>query len=146
MSELGDIALTAQGICKSFPGVRALDDVSLTLRRGRLTALLGENGAGKSTLMNIIAGIFPADSGEVKLGDEIVRFTNPREAREAGISMIFQELNLAANLTVAENIFLGREPVNRFGFIDAAKMNREAAKLLEQLDLAVAPTTPLSQS
>lgn len=145
MTALDDIALTVQGISKSFPGVRALHDVSLTLRRGRLTALLGENGAGKSTLMNIIAGVFPADSGEVKLGGEVVHFANPRQAREAGISMIFQELNLAGNLTVAENIFLGREPVNRFGFIDDAKMNREAAKLLEQLDLAVAPTTPLSQ-
>ena len=139
----GDVVLEAQGISKSFPGVKALDDVSITLRSGRLTALLGENGAGKSTLMNIIAGVFSQDEGEVRLAGEAVRFSNPREAREAGISMIFQELNLVSNLTVAENIFLGREPMNRMGFIDTAKMNRDAANLLKQLDLAVEPTRPL---
>lgn len=143
MSTHGDIILEAKGISKSFPGVKALDDVSLTLRRGRLTALLGENGAGKSTLMNIIAGVFPPDAGEVQLAGEVVQFANPREAREAGIAMIFQELNLHSNLTVAENIFLGREPLNRLGLIDTATMNEEAAGLLKQLDLAVAPTTPL---
>lgn len=145
MTKPDEIVLEAQGISKSFPGVRALDDVSLVLKSGRLTALLGENGAGKSTLMNIIAGVFPADDGEVRLGGKVVTFSNPREAREAGIAMIFQELNLVANLTVAQNIFLGREPVNRFGFIDAVKMNRESARLLDQLDLEVEPTTPLGR-
>ena len=145
MTATGDVVLTASGICKTFPGVRALQDVSITLKSGRLTALLGENGAGKSTLMNIIAGVFRQDEGEVQLAGEVVNFSNPRQAREAGISMIFQELNLVANLTVAENIFLSREPLNRLGFIDAAKMNREAAKLLKQLDLDVSPTTPLGQ-
>lgn len=143
MSPPHDILLEATGITKTFPGVKALDDVSLTLRRGRLTALLGENGAGKSTLMNIIAGVFPADAGEVKLSGDVVRFSNPRQAREAGVAMIFQELNLVSNLTVAENIFLGREPLNRLGLIDSVAMNRQAALLLEQLDLTVAPTTPL---
>ena len=114
MSVRNEIVLEAQGISKSFPGVKALDDVSITLRSGCLTALLGENGAGKSTLMNVIAGIYPADSGEVRLGGEVVSFSNPREAQEAGIAMIFQELNLVSNLTVAANIFLGREPRNRF--------------------------------
>lgn len=142
-TEEGNIVLQATGISKLFPGVKALDNVDLTLRCGRLTALLGENGAGKSTLMNILAGVFPADSGEVNLAGEVVRFSNPREAREAGISMIYQELNLVSNLTVAENIFLGREPLNRFGLIDTAMMNRQATVLLKQLDLAVAPTTPL---
>lgn len=145
MTTHGDIVLQAQGISKSFPGVKALDDVSIILRSGHLTALLGENGAGKSTLMNIIAGVFPADAGEVRLGGEQVRFSNPREAREAGIAMIFQELNLIPNLTVAANIFLGREPMNHLGFIDAARMNREAAKLLGELDLDVEPTTRLGQ-
>ena len=143
MSVSGDIILEATGISKSFPGVKALDDVSLTLRRGRLTALLGENGAGKSTLMNIVAGVLAPDSGEVRLAGDVVRFSNPREALDVGIAMIFQELNLIGNLTVAENIFLGREPLNRLGFIDTQKMNREAADLLKQLDLSVAPTTPL---
>ncbi|KXI26756.1 sugar ABC transporter ATP-binding protein [Paraglaciecola hydrolytica] len=145
MTSSPDIVLEALDICKSFPGVRALDKVSLTLRKGRLTALLGENGAGKSTLMNIVAGVFKQDSGDVKLAGETVSFNTPREAREAGISMIFQELNLVANLTVAENIYLSREPLNKLGFIDADKMNKDAADLLKQLDLAVEPTTPLSQ-
>jgi ribose transport system ATP-binding protein len=139
----GDIILQAEGVSKAFPGVQALDDVSITLRSGRLTALLGENGAGKSTLMNVIAGVLPADAGEVRLAGEVVRFSNPREAHEAGIAMIFQELNLASNLTVAQNIFLGREPLNLFGFIDSARMNRDAAGLLQQLDLAVDPARPL---
>jgi len=143
MSDHGDIVLEAVGISKNFPGVRALDDVSLTLRSGHLTALLGENGAGKSTLMNIVAGVFPPDAGEVKLAGEVVSFANPREAHEAGITMIFQELNLVPNLSVAENIFLGREPLNRFGLVDANAMNLEAAALLERLDLAVEPTVPL---
>jgi len=143
MTARGDIVLQATGISKAFPGVQALQDVSITLRSGRLTALLGENGAGKSTLMNIIAGVYPADAGEVRLAGEPVSFSNPREAREAGIAMIFQELNLVSNLTVAQNIFLGREPLNPLGFIDSAKMNRDAADLLKQLDLAVDPATPL---
>ncbi|KAA9131043.1 sugar ABC transporter ATP-binding protein [Marinihelvus fidelis] len=145
MTAPGDIVLQAQGISKSFPGVKALDDVGLTLRSGRLTALLGENGAGKSTLMNIIAGVLRRDTGTIHLGGEPVDFGNPREASEAGITMIFQELNLVANLTIAQNIFLGREPLTRLGLIDTAKMNRDAAALLETLDLDVPPTTPVSQ-
>jgi ribose transport system ATP-binding protein len=137
--------LEAQGISKSFPGVKALDDVSITLRSGHLTALLGENGAGKSTLMNIIAGVIPRDAGIVRLEGKDMCFSRPREAWDAGIAMIFQELNLVSNLTVAENIFLGREPLNRFGFVDTVKMKHEAATLLQQLDLAVEPTTPLGR-
>jgi len=143
MSEIGEIVLEAKSISKGFPGVQALDKVDITLRSGCLTALLGENGAGKSTLMNIIAGVFPADSGEVRLGGKIVTFSNPREAHKAGIAMIFQELNLATNLTVAENIFLGREPLNSLGFIDIGKMNRDAAAILKRLDLQVEPTALL---
>lgn len=140
-----DVVLEARGISKSFPGVQALDNVSIVLRSGRLTALLGENGAGKSTLMNVIAGLFPPDAGDVLRDGMVVHFSNPREAHNAGIAMIFQELNLASNLTVAENIFLGREPVNRLGFIDTARMNREAGIVLERLDLAVKPTTLLGR-
>jgi ribose transport system ATP-binding protein len=137
--------LSASHISKSFPGVRALDDVGLELHAGKLSALLGENGAGKSTLMNIIAGVFPADSGQVLLHGEPVRFTRPRDALERGIAMIHQELNLVPNLSVAENIFIGREPTNRVGFIDYGCMKREAAALLEELDCPLLPSTPVSR-
>jgi len=138
------VVLEARGISKAFPGVKALDDVSLTVRRGRLHALLGENGAGKSTLMNILAGVFPPDSGEIRLEGRPVTFRNPREAREAGIAIIFQELNLIQHLTVAQNIFLGREPLTRAGLIDDARMNREAAEWLRRLRLDLPPRAPVA--
>lgn len=140
-----EILLQANGITKSFPGVRALDGVSLTVRRGRLNALLGENGAGKSTLMNIFAGVFPPDSGRVTLEGCPVSFRNPREAQEAGISIIFQELNLVPDLSIAENIFIGREPVTKFGLVNYARMNADAAVLLRELELDSDPRTPVSQ-
>ncbi len=144
MTSNADVILEARGITKSFPGVKALENVDLVLRRGRLTALLGENGAGKSTLMNIIAGVFPADEGRIVLDGREVHFTGPRDAQNHGIAMIFQELNLVPYLTVAENIFLGREPLNRLGLIDRATMNRNAAAILARLDLAVSPTATVA--
>jgi ABC-type sugar transport system ATPase subunit len=141
MNGIGQPLLEAHGISKSFPGVKALDRVNLTLRGGRLTALLGENGAGKSTLMNILAGVFPPDTGKIQLHGQEVRFANTRAAQDAGIAMIFQELNLIPNLTIAENLFLGREPRTRLGFLATTAMNRNAATLLERLDLRVPPTT-----
>jgi len=143
MTDTDDIVLEARGISKSFPGVKALDRVSLALRRGRLTALLGENGAGKSTLMNILAGVIPPDSGALRLDGHPVGFTHTREARAAGIVMIFQELNLIPELTVAENMFLGREPLNRLGLVDGAAMNRQAAVWLRHLDFGLPPATPV---
>jgi ribose transport system ATP-binding protein len=137
--------LAARGICKSFPGVKALDDVHIELHAGRLTALLGENGAGKSTLMNIIAGVFPPDAGQVLLRGQSVRFANPRGALEHGIAMIHQELNLVPNLTIAENIFIGREPTNRLGLIDYPSMNRRAAAMLDELGCPLSPTMPVGR-
>jgi len=136
-----DIVLEATGIAKSFPGVRALDDVSLTVRRGRLVALLGENGAGKSTLMNILAGVFPPDAGTIRSEGRVVKFAHPREAQAAGIGIVFQELNLIPHLSVAENVFLGREPRTRTGLIDYPRLHADTATVLRRLDLAVAPTT-----
>lgn len=138
-----DIVLEARGITKAFPGVRALDGVDLQLRRGRLTALVGENGAGKSTLMNILAGVFAPDAGELFLDGRAVHFAGAREAREHGIATIFQELSLVPNLTVAENIFLGCEPRTAFGLIDYAAMHREARALLRRVALPVAPDVPV---
>ena len=140
-----DVLLQASGITKSFPGVRALDGVDLKVRPGRLNALLGENGAGKSTLMNILAGVFPPDSGTVTLEGRSVRFPNPRTAQVAGISIIHQELNLVPELSIAENIFIGREPLTHFGLVDYARMNAEAMALLQELELETDPRTPVSQ-
>jgi ABC-type sugar transport system ATPase subunit len=139
-----DGVLAARGICKSFPGVRALDNVSIELRPGRLVALVGENGAGKSTLMSILAGVVAPDKGVVSVGGQEVRFKNTRDARAAGINAIFQELSLAPNLTVAENIFLGREPRTAFGTIDYRKMHRDAAKELARLGLDAAADCPVA--
>jgi ABC-type sugar transport system ATPase subunit len=141
----GTVVLEARGISKSFPGVKALEEVRLTVRRGRLHALLGENGAGKSTLINILAGVFPPDAGEVLLDGQPVAFRNPREAREAGIAIIFQELNLVPYFSVAQNIFLGREPLTRARLIDDARMNREAASWLHRLKLEIDPRTPVGR-
>jgi len=136
-----EVLLEARGITKSFPGVRALDGVQITVRSGRLNALLGENGAGKSTLMNILAGVFLPDDGEILLDGRPVRFASPRAARQAGISIIFQELNLVPHLSIAENIFLGRESGNAAGLLDYARMNRAAATLLAELELDEDPRT-----
>jgi ribose transport system ATP-binding protein len=140
-----DVLLEARGVSKSFPGVKALDGVGISVRSGRLNALLGENGAGKSTLMNILAGVFLPDEGEVLLAGRSVRFKSPREAQQAGISIIFQELNLIPNLSVAENIFLGREPLTPLGLIDYGRMHRDAKDLLAQLELNVDPGTPVAR-
>jgi ABC-type sugar transport system ATPase subunit len=115
------------------------------VRCGRLNALLGENGAGKSTLMNVLAGVFPADAGEIVLEGKRVVFRNPRDAQHAGISIIFQELNLIPQLSIAENIFLGREPLNALGLVDFGKMNREAGSILDGLALPVDPHTPVAE-
>ncbi len=140
MMDDAEIILEARGISKSFPGVRALQNVDLMLRRGKLMALLGENGAGKSTLMSIIAGVLKPDSGQILLDGQEVHFNGPRDAQAQGIAMIFQELNLIPYLSVAENIYLGREPLNGLGFIDYGSMNRDAAALLKRLDLNVNPS------
>jgi ribose transport system ATP-binding protein len=133
--------LEARGICKSFPGVRALDNVDITVHAGRLNALLGENGAGKSTLMNILAGVFPPDQGEIRIDGLLARFRTPRDAQDAGVSIIYQELNLVPELSIAENIFLGREPRNGFGLIDYRTMHAQARQLVGQLELDIEPRT-----
>jgi ribose transport system ATP-binding protein len=140
-----DVLIEARDICKSFPGVRALDNAQLTVRRGRLNALLGENGAGKSTLMNILSGVFPPDSGTILINGRSVSFRSPQAAQQAGISTIYQELNLVPELSVAENIFLGREPVNRVGLIDYRAMHDRSRTLLAQLELNLDPRTRVSR-
>ena len=129
-----------EGIEKSFPGVHALNQCRLDLYAGEVHALLGENGAGKSTLMKVLTGIYQKDAGTVKVRGEEVMINGPREAQNLGIGIIHQELNLMPHLTVAENIFIGREPM-RGPFIDQKECNRQAAELLQSLRIDIAPET-----
>jgi galactofuranose transport system ATP-binding protein len=135
--------LQMTGIRKVFPGVTALDGVDFRLLPGEVHALMGENGAGKSTLIKVLTGVYPVDGGEIRLGGEPVRFAGPLQAQQAGISTVYQEVNLCANLTVAENILIGREP--RFlGGIRWGETRRRAAAVLERLELDIDVTAPLS--
>ncbi|MBA3414045.1 MAG: sugar ABC transporter ATP-binding protein [Chloroflexia bacterium] len=133
--------LSLRRIGKVFPGVRALAGVDLDVRAGEVHAVMGENGAGKSTLMKIIAGVYQPDAGEVLLNGDPVHFAHPRAAQERGISIIYQEFNLLPERTVAQNIFLGREP-KRGPFVDAREMERATAALLKDLgvDRSISPT------
>lgn len=137
--------LEAIQISKSFPGVKALDQVSLEFYPGQVNAILGENGAGKSTLLKILTGVYTKYEGEIHLNGKLVHFTSVREAQEAGIAIIHQELNLLPHLTVAENIFLGREIRTPWGWLDESSMNRQATALLEKLHLSVPPKTKVHQ-
>ena len=133
--------LQMRGISKAFPGVQALDNVDFELKAGEVMALVGENGAGKSTLIKALAGAQLADEGEIYIDGELVEIATPRHARELGISVIYQELELAEKLSVAENIFVGREFRNRFGLVDYRTMNRRARALLDELHIDVDPRT-----
>ncbi|VAX15749.1 Ribose ABC transport system, ATP-binding protein RbsA (TC 3.A.1.2.1) [hydrothermal vent metagenome] len=126
--------LEFQQISKSFSGVEVLHNVSFQLEKGKVIALIGENGAGKSTLMKILCGILNDYQGKILLNGNEIKFNNPREAENAGISIIHQELNLVNDLNVAENIYLGHEPINRIGFIDFNRMYIETKSLLAEFD------------
>ncbi|TIS53517.1 sugar ABC transporter ATP-binding protein [Mesorhizobium sp.] len=131
-------------ISKAFAASKALHSVSLDLRGGSVHALMGENGAGKSTLMKILAGVHQPDSGEIFMNGEKLDLKSPRDALNAGISTVFQEHSLLPNLSIAENMFLGREPTTRFGSIDYPKMNSQTAKALGELGLALEPSQLVS--
>jgi ABC-type sugar transport system ATPase subunit len=124
-------------IVKEFPGVRALENVNFEARSGELLALMGENGAGKSTLMKVLSGVwpYPTYQGDIFINGETKRFRNTREAEESGVAIIYQELNLIPELTVAENIFLDRQPTNSIGAIDWRKLNSDAQDLLDELGI-----------
>jgi inositol transport system ATP-binding protein len=131
-------ALEAEGISKFFPGVKALNNVSLRVRPGSVHALMGENGAGKSTLMKCLIGIYRPDEGLIRVRGEAVAFQDTLDALRAGISMIHQELNLVPHMTVAENIWLGREPM-KYGFVDHGSLHRQTRELLSKLNIRLAP-------
>jgi ribose transport system ATP-binding protein len=126
-------------ISKSFGGVRALRDVSLRCRGGEVHTVVGQNGAGKSTLMNILSGVYPPDSGEILLEGRKVKFAGPNEAQRAGISIIHQELNLLPDLSVAANVFMGRESRGRFGLLDSREQIRGAREVLARLGVSIDP-------
>lgn len=133
-------------ITKNFTGVRALSHVDFTLRKGEIHALMGENGAGKSTLIKVLTGVHEFESGEIRMEGTSTAIINhsPQEAQANGISTVYQEVNLCPNLTVAENLFIGREP-RRMGMIDWKQMNERSGKLLESLDIHVPPTQMLEE-
>ena len=133
--------LIMENISKSFPGVKALSNVNLTVHKGTIHALMGENGAGKSTLMKILDGIYAPDSGQITFQGKAVTVDSTHTALKLGISMIHQELSPIPYMTVAENIFLGREPLGRFGLIDRRKLNADTKALLTRLEININPTS-----
>ena len=135
---MGEVILTMKGIDKSFPGVHALDHVNLEVRAGEVHALMGENGAGKSTLMKVLTGIYKKDSGTITYFGKEVEFHNTREAQDAGVVIVHQELNMVGDLTVAQNIFIGREPKKGIR-IDDRKMIEDSKKLFERLKIDINP-------
>lgn len=132
-------ALRLEGIVKTFPGVRALDGVELEVRAGEVHALLGENGAGKSTLMKVLAGMHRPDSGRILLGGRPVTMENPMEAKRQGVVLIHQELSLAEEMSVAENIYLGELPTTRWGIVDRAALHGKAGAILDRLKVDFGP-------
>ncbi len=137
-----DLPLELKGITKHFPGIIANDNIEFTLREGEIHTILGENGAGKSTLMNIIAGLYPADAGEIKVFGELVNFTNPRKAIEKSIGMVFQHFMLVRNHTVAENIILGMRGVVA---LELKKVHQQIREISERYDLFVDPDKKIQE-
>ena len=137
--------LQVNKLSKSFPGVRALHEVSLSLEKGEVLSVIGENGAGKSTLMKILAGVQPPDAGEILVDGQPAKFQKTRDAMDQGIVLIHQELNLCDNLNVGQNIFLGREPRNRFGILKSSEIYKRSTEFLKRVGLDVSPRKIVSR-
>src|SRR5438874_13787785 len=131
--------LQMRGICKQFPGVRALDEVAFALQRGEVHVLIGANGAGKSTLMRVLSGACARDAGEILIDGQPVALHSPRDAQALGISTIYQEFNLVPHLSAAANIFLGREPLHGPGTIIRRRLPADARSLLHELCTTIDP-------
>jgi len=136
-----NILLKMEGISKSFPGVKALDNVDFALRKGEIHAIVGENGAGKSTLIKVITGVYEEDAGRIALNGRPIHFKSPKEAQDMGIGTVYQEIALCLNLTVAENMFIGR---GQHTFVQWKQMTEKAAQMLDSLDIPASPTQELS--
>src|SRR5580658_3480236 len=135
--------LEMRGISKKFPGVIALDNVSLRIEAGEVVALCGENGAGKSTLMKILGGVHQPDVGEIVLDGQVVKIHNVNDSMRLGIAFIHQELNVLGNLDVAANVFLGREPKKALGLIDSKKIHADTIPFIKRLGLDISTRTRL---
>ena len=137
-----NVILTMRGISKEFPGVRALHDVDFTLCKSEIHALMGENGAGKSTLVKVLTGVYPKDSGEIRLAgiDHAVQIHSPEDAQNLGISTVYQEITLCPNLTVAENMFIGR---GKYHFINWKAQEKRAGEILQKLNIPAKPNQQL---
>lgn len=148
---MSDVIVKMEGISKAFAGIKALDNVKIELKKGEIHALMGENGAGKSTLMKIMTGVYTKDEGQMFLLDEQTKQLEPVEmksplmAQKSGLSMVFQELNLLENMNIAENIFIGREPVSGTHTLDRKLLNEKAKKELEKVKLDILPETAVSK-
>ncbi|MFG1731678.1 sugar ABC transporter ATP-binding protein [Paenibacillus sp. 843] len=143
---MSEVLIQMEGIMKEFPGVLALNNCRFELLRGEVHALMGENGAGKSTMMKILTGVYQKDAGTITYKGQPVELTNPKAAQDAGISMIHQELNLAPDLTVAQNIFIGREPRRKLRlFLDDQALNRQVKELFERMGLDMDPSIKVSE-
>lgn len=136
---MGEVLISMKNVSKAFAGVQALKKAELEVRSGEVHALMGENGAGKSTLMKILTGIYSKDSGVIKFEGNEIEFKNPKEAQEAGIVIVHQELNMMAHLTVAQNLFIGRESMNGM-FINDRKMNEDSKALFDKLKIDIDPS------
>src|SRR5471030_2311178 len=136
--------LSTEALSKSFPGVKALDKVDFSLRRGEIMALLGENGAGKSTLIKALTGVYQCDSGHIRLQGELISPKNTAHAQQLGIGTVYQEVNLLPNMSVADNLFIGREP-RRFGFIQRKEMEKRATQLMASYGFSLDVAEPLNR-
>ena len=142
---MAEVLLEIKDLEKTFPGVRALKGVKLTVNKGEVHALMGENGAGKSTLIKVLTRIYQKNGGTIRFDGEEIDARTPMEANEKGISTIYQELNLVLFQTVYENLFLGRDPRDKFGRVDRKTMIAEADRILKDLGIDVDVTAPLSK-
>lgn len=146
MGDVGKAVVEMRGISKSFPGVQALKDVDLTINQGEVHGLVGENGAGKSTLIKILMGAHSSfDSGEIFIEGKKAEIKNPIQSQKHGLSAVYQDLNLARNLSVGENFFLGKIPVKKSGIVDWKKINKESSEVLQGLDLTINPKIPVKR-
>ena len=138
-----EVILKMQGICMTFPGVKALDHAGLTLKKGEIRALMGENGAGKSTIIKCLTGVNKFEAGEIFLEGKKITNKDTMDAQKKGIATVYQEVNLCPNLSVAENLYIGREPVTKLGTVNRKEMNKRAAALMKELELDIDVTKNL---